>query len=196
MGIMVTLWILSTWFPALDVTLIGVLGACAMFLPGVNLMTWKEAEAATGWGALLMVGGATSLGAVSAKSGLAKWLVGSTIGGVAGWNLFLLLALISAFVVVFHLLLPHNPTITAVVIPPIVLAATAAGRSPALYALPVVFTASCAFLLPLDAVPLVTYSQGYYRMFDMFLPGLVMSIIWVVVITALIMLIGPAIGLL
>ena len=67
--------------------------------------------------------------------------------------------------------------------------------NPVLYALPVIFTASCAFLLPLDAVPLVTYSRGYYRMLDMFLPGLVISVAWVILITTLLMLIGPLVGL-
>jgi solute carrier family 13 (sodium-dependent dicarboxylate transporter), member 2/3/5 len=196
MSTMLVFWILSSWFPAFDVTLVAVLGAVVMFLPGINLFTWKEVEAATGWEALLMIGGATSLGVVSAKSGLAKWLVDSTVGGFAEWNVIIIVALISTFIVVFHLVLPHNPTITAVVIPPIVLAATRAGHNPALYALPVVFTASCAFLLPLDAVPLVTYSKGYYRMVDMLLPGAVISVVWVIVITGLTLLIGPAIGLL
>ena len=57
------------------------------------------------------------------------------------------------------------------------------------------FTASCAFLLPLDAVPLVTYGKGYYRMFDMLVPGAIISMAWVVVMTALLLLIGPWLGL-
>ena len=44
-----------------------------------------------------------------------------------------------------------------------------------LLALPVAFTASCAFLLPLDAVPLLTFARGYYRTFDMFVPGAVIK---------------------
>jgi sodium-dependent dicarboxylate transporter 2/3/5 len=63
-----------------------------------------------------------------------------------------------------------------------------------LYALPVAFTASCAFLLPLDAVPLVTYGKGYYRMFDMLRPGAVISLIWVVWMTFLILVLGPRLG--
>ena len=48
----------------------------------------------------------------------------------------------------------------------------ALGQPPMLLALPVIFTASCtAFLLPLDAVALITYSRGYYRMTDMLWPG-------------------------
>jgi sodium-dependent dicarboxylate transporter 2/3/5 len=57
-----------------------------------------------------------------------------------------------------------------------------------------VFSASCAFLLPLDAVPLVTYGKGYYRMFDMLLPGAIVTIAWVVVQTALLLIVWPWIG--
>ena len=196
MGTMLVLWILSTWIPALDVVLVALCGAVAMFLPGMRLFTWKEVQHATGWDTLLMIGGVTSLGAASARTGLAKWLAESALGGLQDWNIVWVLVLISAFTVVIHLLLPIAPVINAVMIPPIMVVGAAAGVNPALYALPVVFTASCAFLLPLDAVPLVTFSKGYYRMFDMFIPGLVISVIWVIVMTAVLMAIGPLVGLL
>ncbi len=167
-----------------------------MFLPGMGLFdSWKQVERGTAWDTLLMIGSVTSLGAVSASSGLATWLVGAALGGMEAWPTAAVLAAVSAFIVVVHLPVPVNPAIIAAMVPPIVLLATSSGQNPALYGLPVVFTASCAFLLPLDAVPLVTYSRGYYRMFDMFLPGAVISVAWVVVLTVLMLLIGPFIGL-
>ncbi|HVH27798.1 MAG TPA: DASS family sodium-coupled anion symporter [Vicinamibacterales bacterium] len=196
MSIMVVLWISSTWYPAVDVYLVSILGACAMFLPGIGLFTWKEVQNATGWDALMMIGAVTTLGQASARTGLAKWLAGSALGGISDWNALGIILAISAFTVVIHLLLPINPVINAVMIPPIMVLGQAAGVNPALYALPVIFTASCAFLLPLDAVPLVTYSKGYYKMFDMFMPGLVISVLWVVMMTATLLLIGPMVGLL
>ena len=81
------------------------------------------------------------------------------------------MAAISAFTVVVHLVLPIGPVINATLIPPIALLATETGQNPVLYALPVAFTASCAFLLPLDPVPLLTYTRGYYRMLDMLRAG-------------------------
>ena len=196
MSTMLTLWIVSTWIPAFDTFLVAVVGAIAMFLPGIGLFTWKEVQRTTGWDTLMVIGGVTSLGRASSQTGLATWLAESALGGLQDWHAVTLIAVVSAFTVVIHLLLPIAPVINAVMIPPVMVLGTAAGVNPALYALPVIFTASCAFLLPLDAVPLVTYSRGYYRMFDMLMPGLVISAVWVVLMTALLIVIGPRVGLL
>ena len=197
MSVMLVLWIASSWIREIDIVIVAMLGAAAMFLPGMGLFaSWKDAERGTAWDTLLMIGSVTSLGALSASSGLATWLVGASLGGMEAWPIAAVLAAVSAFIAVVHLLVPVNPAIVAAMIPPIVLLASSTGQNPALYGLPVVFTASCAFLLPLDAVPLVTYGKGYYRMFDMFLPGAVISVAWVALLTALLLLMGPMLGLL
>lgn len=41
----------------------------------------------------------------------------------------------------------------------------------------------------------MTYGKGYYRMFDMFLPGALLSAVWVVWLTVLLVAVGPLIGL-
>ena len=194
-GTLMVLWILNTWIPALDVTLVAMCGGCAMFLPGIRLFSWQEAQDGVGWDVLVMLGGVTTLGAASSRTGLAQWMVESILGGIQDVGSLWILLCISAFTVVVHLMLPIGPVIVAVMIPPIMLLAESVGASPALYALPVAFTASCAFLLPLDAVPLITYSKGYYRMTDMFLPGAVISVVWVIVMTLVMMTIAPAVGI-
>jgi sodium-dependent dicarboxylate transporter 2/3/5 len=193
---MLALWIASTWIKAFDVALVGLCGAIAMFLPGVGLLEWKQVERQTGWDTLLMIAGVTSIGAASVETGLAKWLVESTMSGIESWSPLVVVAAISAFTVVVHLVLPMGPAVNAVLIPPIALLAVESGQSPVLYALPVAFTASCAFLLPLDPVPLLTYTKGYYRMTDMLWPGSILSAAWVVVMTVLMLVVAPRVGLL
>ena len=196
MGAMLTLWIASTWLPVFDTFLVAVVGAVAMFLPGIGLFTWKEVQQVTGWDTLMVIGGVTSLGPglVADRSGD----VARRVGPRRPRRL--------------ERRRPHRrdqrlhgghppdaadrPGHQRRDDPADHGAGRAAGVNPALYALPVIFTASCAFLLPLDAVPLVTYSRGYYRMFDMLPPGLVISAVWVVLMTALLIVIGPLVGLL
>lgn len=190
---MIAAWIASSWLPQLDITLIGVAGAVAMFLPGVGLLTWKQAEQGTGWGVLFLLGGVTSLGAASDATGLARWLVAATLGGMAGWDLVWVVAAISGLTVLVLSVVPVGPVVNALLIPPIVLLAIANGAHPLVYALPVAFTASCAILLPLNPVALITYSKGYYRMLDMLLPGTIVSVAWVVLLTALVIWLAPVI---
>ena len=194
-SLMLAFWIAGTWVPAFNVVTVGVFGATLMFLPGIKLFTWREAQAATGWDILMMAGAVATLGAASSSSGLAQWLVDVSLGGVSEFPVVLILGLISVFTVLIHLMLPVSPVINAIMIPPIMLLAVEAGVNPALYALPVIFTASCAMLIPLDPVPLLTFSKGYYTMFDMFKPGAIISIVWVIVMTAILMFVGPGIGL-
>ena len=194
-SLMLIFWIAGTWVPAFNVVTVGVFGATAMFLPGIRLFTWREAQAATGWDILMMAGAVATLGAASSSSGLAQWLVDISLGGLTDAPIVLILGLISVFTVLIHLMLPVSPVINAIMIPPIMLLAVEAGINPLLYALPVIFTASCAFLIPLDPVPLLTFSKGYYSFFDMFKPGAILAVVWVIVMTVILMTIGPAIGM-
>lgn len=194
LGTMVVLWILSTWYPIFDIYIVGIGGAVLMFLPGIRILNWKQAQSGTGWDALLLIGGVTSLGGASVATGLAQWMVDSSLRGIADWGTIWVIALISVFTVLIHLILPINPVIVTVLIPPLTILANDTGVNPALYALPVAFTASCAFLLPIDAVPLLTYGKGYYRMLDMLPPGAVLSAIWVIVLSILLVVIGPVLG--
>ena len=49
-GTLMVLWILSTWVPALDVTLVAMCGGCAMFLPGIRLFSWQGGSRRSGLG--------------------------------------------------------------------------------------------------------------------------------------------------
>ncbi len=195
-GIVIALWILSNWYPqALDVTMIALIGGIALFLPGIGVLSWGEASRSIGWEILLMIGGVTSIGLASRDTGLATWVVSSIFDDMGGISALWLILGIGAFTVLIHLVVPIGPVVNAVMIPPIVALAIALGQPPMLLALPVIFTASCAFLLPLDAVALITYSKGYYRMTDMLWPGLVISFFWVIILTVLMIALAPGLGL-
>jgi sodium-dependent dicarboxylate transporter 2/3/5 len=42
---------------------------------------------------------------------------------------------------------------------------------------------------------LVTYAKGYFKMFDMFLPGVVISVVWAILMTVSVMIFAPMLGL-
>jgi sodium-dependent dicarboxylate transporter 2/3/5 len=191
---MLGLWVTSSWLRQIDTTMVAVAGAVAMFLPGMRLLTWARAQQTTAWDALLLIGGVTSLGGAAASTGLATYLV-SALPAMDAWPVAGVVAVISVVTLLIHLPVPIGPAIVALLVPPILALAASTGQSPALYGLTVIFSASAAFLLPIDAVTVITYSKGYFRMADMLRPGIVISIVWVVTITALMTWIAPVLGL-
>ena len=60
--------------------------------------------------------------------------------------------------------------------------------------LPLGFTASAVFIIPLDPIPLTTYGYGYWKMGDMAKPGLIISLIWIP-LCAIAILLGSMIGI-
>jgi len=112
----------------------------------------------------------------------AEWLANSILGGLSGASILILLLVVSAFGIFSHLIIPVASGVLAVVIPVLAVMASNIGVSPAILVLPIAFTASCVFLLPLDPIPLVTYDYKYWKFWDMMKPGFFISLVWIVLI--------------
>ncbi len=85
--------------------------------------------------------------------------------------MIVLLFAVSAFGVFSHLIVPVANAVLAVAIPIVAVLAEQAGINPVYLVLPIAFTASDVFLLPLDPIPMTTYNYGYWKMSDMIKPG-------------------------
>ena len=172
-----------------------VLGCVLFALPGVGLITWEEDRSKIGWDILFLVGTANSLGMALWENGTATWIANACLGGLNTLPLIVVIALVSLFTILIHLVIPVNTPIVTVVLPPVVAIAASMGINPAILAVPLGFSVSAAVLLPLDSVSLVTYQAGYYKMYDMFKPGIIISIAWIIITTALMYLIATPLGL-
>ena len=181
-GLMVGLWITSSWIKNIDITLVVMAGLVVFFMPTINLINWDEFSEGVGWDTIIMIGGVTSIGAAVVQTDLGNWVVNQSLMGVVGWGVILLTIAVGLLVNILHLILPIAPAIVAVVIPPLAILSNAADINPAIFAVTTAFLAGCSMLLPLDAVPLITYSKRYYSMWDMFKAGSITSIIWVIIV--------------
>lgn len=172
-----------------------VLGATMFLLPGMDLVDWGKDSRKIGWEVLMVVGSANSLGVLLWDQGAASWIASNCLGDITGMPLWLMIAVISAFTVAVHLIIPVNTAIVAVMIPALVALAGAMGTNAAILAIPMGFSVSAALLLPLDPVSLVAYNSGYYKMSDMFKPGIFISIAWVIIMPLIMLAIARPLGL-
>ena len=70
-------------------------------------------------------------------------------GGITGASILVLLLVASAFGIFSHLILPVGAAVLAVAIPVLSVMAVNIGVNPAILVIPIAFTASCVFLIPL-----------------------------------------------
>ena len=179
----------------LPLPVVAVIGGSLFVLPRIQLIDWERDKCRIGWDILMLIGASNALGMIIWEQGGASWIANACLGDISDLPLAGVIAAISIFTIVIHLLIPVNTAIVAVLLPALAALAGTMGVNPAVLAIPMGFSVSAAFLLPLDAVPLVTYPAGYYRMYDMFKPGALLSAFWVAVMTAAILIIAVPLGL-
>jgi solute carrier family 13 (sodium-dependent dicarboxylate transporter), member 2/3/5 len=179
----VALWmltpLLSEWTGgriAPPVEAVALAAGLYLFLPGVRVLTWKEAEANVEWGGLMLIAAGLSLGLVLYETGAARWLAWVLLGQITmvpdSLKPFVIVLAVSAL----HLLFSSN-TVTATIIVPILVAlAQDLGLDVWTIVAPAAFTSSLAFILVTEGpTTLIPYAAGYFSIKDMAKAGILMT---------------------
>ena len=98
-------WVTEKALHPISTTASTVIAITLMFMPGVAIMTWKDAQAKVSWGTLILFGIGISMGSalLSTKAAmwLAQWLVKTL--GLASMEVFAVFAILAAFLIVVHI---------------------------------------------------------------------------------------------
>lgn len=173
--LMMGFWIAGTWVPAFNITIVALAGLISMFIPGIDILDWDSFMKGVSWDAVIMIGGVSSIGAAVAATGVSSWFMNEAVTGLLNMSMIPLIALIGMFLNLIHLVLPIGPAIVAVGAQPLIDLAQAMSHSPVTFIITLSFMAGMCLLLPLDAVPLITYTKNHYTMWDMFKAGIIVS---------------------
>lgn len=182
--IMVVLWILSSWFPNLNVTVIAICGLAVMFLPGIDILSWKDFKDEVSWDVILMVGCVLCIGNLILKNGVAAWFAEIMFKIEAGTNIFLLILQLAAFMYLMQLILPNAPAVITSTTLPVTIVAAELGINAAVLVVPLCIFSSWTMILPLSAVPMMTFSKGYYAMSDVGKVGIPVLILLAFILAA------------
>lgn len=184
-ALMFVFWISSTWVPAFNTAAVALLGMVAFFLPGINVLTWEDFCREAGWGVLFMIGGVNALAAAIVSTGAADWLVNTLMSGAADWAPITVFLAVSAICCFLHILIPSGPAVAGLATVPMIAVAVNCGISPVYLAMIVAFWGAVTYMLPIDAVPLLTYGYGYYTIKDMVTRSGIFNSIVMIIIAAL-----------
>jgi sodium-dependent dicarboxylate transporter 2/3/5 len=164
---MIALWILSSWFPVFNVTVVALIGLALFFIPGFEILTWDRFKNCVSWEAFFLMGTMISFGAVIRLSGLNEWIAQVVFPSSFSAPAFLAVALIALITFILLIPIPVAPALVTMLAAPLVGFAQVASVSPYILMITLGLLAANCYLLPLDTVPLMTFATGSYGMFDM-----------------------------
>ncbi len=167
MGTMIVLWVLSSWIPAINLYVVAVLGVAIMFLPGVNVLDWEKFKGSTNWDVVFVTASVISLGNIISETGLSAWFVDHVFPTDMTLSAFAMVFITAIFVILMLLIIPISGALIQVLAGPLIVVASGCGIAPVILIVTLCFCATNCYLLPIDTVPLLAYSTGYFQMTDM-----------------------------
>lgn len=151
-----------------------VLGMLLCLLPGIGVISWKEANIK--WDLMIFSAGAYAVGNAVDDSGAASWLIGNLVEaiGLDRMNLSLV-AVILIFITVFsHMIFTSKTVRTTILIPAVITLAQGLGIDPVPLALVCAFGISTTITLPPHSkVNTLYFGTGYFDVKDELIFGLI-----------------------
>jgi sodium-dependent dicarboxylate transporter 2/3/5 len=172
--LMLLLWLGESIFH-IDATVVCVIGMIIMFLPGIEILTWKEYVDTVAWDIVLVIGSVSSISAGVSASGAAKWLVSTATGMVALTATGLTIGA-AALIPILRLFIPVAPAIIGLITMPLLGLSAEAGVSLTLMAMLISF-GTVQYLLAIDAMTLMAYKYNYFSIIQYFFAGIAPTII-------------------
>lgn len=198
MLITMVVWIASSWVPAIDITVVSLIALGFMFFPGINAIGFDDFLEDSPWGMMLLMMAVNVLVAALMGTGATQWLVDTLMAPMTQWPLVATLLVLSILACILHNVIPAGPACAGLIAVPFASIVASMGGSIAATCAMVGFWSAISLMLPLDGVPLLSYSSNrhYFSFGDMlktgWVPSLVIVLITVFLTPATAMLLGLA----
>lgn len=191
------LWIAGSWFPQLDMTVIGLLALFLMFLPPFKCVSFKKWCDESPWSVVMLNWAVGCFVAGFIATGAMVWLVNTAFAPLMGLPVIIVMILVAVFACVVHNILPAGAAVAGLITIPVCgLVISLGGNVTAAIFMCAVFS-SAAFLLPLDLCVYVAYSneRKYFSPFDELKVGWIPSVAAVLMVSIVLPLVCTAMGL-
>lgn len=164
---------------------VALAGGLSLFLPGLRVLTWKEAEKDVNWGGIMLIVAGLSLGLAVFETGAARWLAWLLLGNITSVPLMIQPFFIVLAVAALHLMFSSNTVTASIIIPILVALALDLDIDVWSIAVPAAFTSSLAFILVSEGpTTVIPYSAGYFTIGEMAKAGILMTFFAAICVTA------------
>ena len=111
-------WATESVLHRFDTSTTTIAAVALMFLPGIGIMTWKEAQPKIPWGTIVLFGIGISLGTALLQTKAATWLADIVVAfGLKNATALFILGVMSLFLVVIHLGFASATALASAMIP-------------------------------------------------------------------------------
>lgn len=196
MLVTMVVWIASSWVPAIDITVVSLIALGLMFFPKIEAITFDQFVEDSPWGMMLLMMAVNVLVTALMVTGATAWLVDVVMAPMTAWPLIATMIALSIIACLMHNVIPAGPACCGLIAVPFATIIASMGGSIAATCAMVGFWSAIALILPLDGVPLLSYTSNrkYFTFGDMakvgWIPSLVMVAITVTITPATAMLLG------
>jgi len=161
-------------------------GALGMVL--TRVLSIDEAYQAVDWRTIFLLAGLIPLGIATEKTGAAAWIAHTILSVIGDVSPIVLLTVIGILSTLFTLVI-SNVGATVLLVPLVVNMAIAAHTDPRMAALVVGLATSNSFMLPTHQVNALYMGPGHYRTIDFIKAGALISVVFLIVMIAMISLV-------
>jgi di/tricarboxylate transporter len=189
---LIAFWATEGVLHRFDTSTTTITAVALMFMPGIGIMTWKEAQPKIPWGTVILFGIGISLGTALLQTKAATWLADIVVleFGLKNATALFILGTMSLFLVVIHLGFASATALASAMIP-IIIAVLKSVATPGINVIGMTmllqFVVSFGFILVVNAPQnMVAYGTGTFAARDFVRTGVVLTVIAL----ALVMLLG------
>ena len=155
-----------------------------MLLPGIGIMSWKEAQSRIGWGTLVLFGVGISLGSTILSTKAADWIAHVIVNtfNLYDTTAFFIIAILALFLIIIHMGFASATALAAAMIPIIISVLQGASEHSALNVVGMTvilqYVICFGFILPVNAPQnMVAFSTGAFAAKDFINTGIPLTII-------------------
>jgi di/tricarboxylate transporter len=176
-------WVTEKKLHPIDTTTATVCAIALLMLPGIGVMNWKGTVERINWGTILLFGVGISLGSGLLATKAAQWLANGIVAnfGLANAEIFFVLAVMAAFLIVIHLGFASATGLASAIIP-IVIAVFSQLEGPNVNVVGLTmimqYVVSFGYILPVNAPQnMIAYSTGSFSVRTFAIIGVVFTLI-------------------
>jgi len=195
-GIAIFLWLTNPLIKlffniSIPIQAVALFAAILMFLPYIEILSWKSAQEIVNWGAIVLIAGGMSLGEILFKTGGVEWIANTFFSNIGKLPLIFRFFAIAIIVQILKVFFSSNTATGLVILPIMIALAQGLGLDVWLVVGPAALAISLAFILvPSSPTNVIPYSAGYFSMKDFAMAGIGITIGGTIMISLTFLLFG------